>query len=105
MRPRNFVFITMMVLCHGMVRGQVLTNALPPAKNDSEIQNSQVAPPPSYALPDDPSQEALPIAEPEPIPPSGVPVQWKADRQTWVGHIATIYGVEEFHYRDYAFRA
>ncbi len=105
MRPRNFLFITMMVLCHGMVRGQVLTKALPPAQSDPGSQNSQYSPQPSYALPDDPSQEAVPVAEPEAIPPSGVPVQWKADRQTWVGHIATIYGVEEFHYRDYMFRA
>jgi LPS-assembly protein len=56
-------------------------------------------------LPDDPSQEALPIAQPEPTAPSGVPVQWKADRETWVGHTATLYGVEDFQYRDYVLRA
>ena len=33
-------------------------------------------------LPDDPSQEMLPIAQPEPEPASGVPVQFEADRQT-----------------------
>jgi LPS-assembly protein len=87
-----------------MVSGQVLTNALPPTQNDggNDGQGSTAT---SSALPDDPSQEALPIAEPEPIPPSGEPVQWKADRQTWTGHTATLYGVEDFHYRDYVFSA
>jgi LPS-assembly protein len=104
MRPRNFLFITMMVLCHWVVSGQVLTNALPPVHTDPTDQNGQSAPP-SSALPDDPSQEALPLAQPEPAPPTGEPVQWKADRQTWSGHTATLYGVEEFHYRDYVFGA
>jgi LPS-assembly protein len=87
-----------------MLRGQVLTNALPPAQNDPDPQTGQAAPAAS-PLPDDPSQEALPTAQPEPIPPTGVPVQWKADRQTWTGHTATLYGVEEFRYRDYVLRA
>ena len=68
--------------------------------------SSETSPPGrATALPDDPGQEALPIAQPEPIPRGGVPVQWKADRQTWAGHTATLYGVEEFHYRDYVLRA
>ena len=108
MRPRTFVFITMMALCHWMVRGQVLTNALPPAQNAPWPQNSSETSPPGGqgpGLPDDPGQEALPIAQPEPIPRGGVPVRWKADRQTWAGHTAILYGVEEFHYRDYVLRA
>ena len=108
MRPRTFVFITTMVLCHSLLRGQVLTNALPPSQGETrplnaENQNAQSASP--AALPEDPGQEALPIAQPEPISPSGVPVRWKADRETWAGHIATLYGVEDFHYRDYVLRA
>ena len=47
----------------------------------------------------------MPIAEPEPMPATGVPVRWKADRETWSGHTATLYGVEDFHYRDYVLRA
>jgi len=106
MRPRTFVFITMMALCHWMVRGQVLTNALPPPQDPpASIDSSVTSPPAGPRLPDDPGQEALPIAQPEPIPRSGIPVQWKADRQTWAGHTATLYGVEEFHYRDYVLRA
>ena len=80
MRPRTFVFITMLALCHSLVRGQVLTNALPPQQNNSNAQNAESAASPLASLPDDPGQEALPIAQPEPIPPAGVPVQWKADR-------------------------
>jgi LPS-assembly protein len=106
MRPRTFVFITMMALCHWMVRGQVLTNALPPAQiTPPPHGSSEASLPGEHGLPDDPGQEALPLAQPEPIPRSGIPVEWKADRQTWAGHTATLFGVEEFHYRDYVLRA
>jgi LPS-assembly protein len=101
MRPRTFLFITTLVLCHSLVRGQVLTNALPPSQSETPAQNRQNP----ASLPDDPGLEAMPVAQPEPIPPSGVPVTWKADRETWVGHTATLYGVEDFHYRDYVLRA
>ena len=57
------------------------------------------------SLPEDPGEEALPVAQPEPMPRSGVPVQWKADRETWSGRIATLYGVTDFHYRDYVLSA
>ena len=100
MRPRTFVFITMVVLCHSLLGAQVLTNALPPSQSGAEAQDF-----PSPSLPDDPGQEALPIAQPEPLPPTGVPVRWKADRETWAGHTATLYGVEDFRYRDYVLRA
>jgi len=47
----------------------------------------------------------LPVAQVEPEPATGVAVHWKADRQTWIGHTATLYGVEEFQYRDYVLSA
>ncbi len=94
----------MMFLCHGMLRGQVLTNALPPAGTGVTGAVSLNVPG-SPGLPEDPGQEALPVAEPEPIPPAGIPVSFKADRQTWSGKVATLYGVEEIHYRDYVIRA
>lgn len=47
----------------------------------------------------------MPVAQPEPVPAAGVPVSWKADRQTWVNKTATLYGVEEFRYRDYILSA
>jgi LPS-assembly protein len=105
MRPRTFVFITTMVLCHSLLRAQVLTNALPPSQSETRAQNQQSDSPSSASLPDDPGEEALPIAQPEPVPQKGVPVSWKADRETWAGHTATLYGVEDFHYRGYVIRA
>ncbi len=105
MHPRNFVFITLLALCHLQVSGQVLTNALPPATEPGIGAKIAVEDQNSAQLPDDPSQEILPVAQPEPAPPTGIPVRWVADRQTWVGHIATLYGVSEFHYRDYVLSA
>src|SRR5579863_1691607 len=92
MRPRTFVFITMMALCHCAAGAQVLTNALPPVENPTQPASAAGT---SSSLPEDPEQEALPIAQPEPIPRTGIPVSWKADRETWVGHTATLYGVED----------
>jgi LPS-assembly protein len=84
--------------------GQTLTNALPPAQSGTPRQNSQTNARDAN-LPDDPELEAMPIAQPEPAPVTGVPVSWKADRQTWAANTATLYGVDEFHYRDYVIRA
>ncbi|MFP5237541.1 MAG: LPS-assembly protein LptD [Acidobacteriota bacterium] len=56
-------------------------------------------------LPEDPGQEAIPIARPEPMPTSGVPVSWKADRWTWANRTVTLYNVEDFRYRGYVLRA
>src|SRR5665213_3928150 len=97
MRPRTFWFITSIVLCHLLVRAQTLTNALPPAQQSSSSQDFSS----SSALPNDPSQEMLPLAVPEASASTRVPVSFKADRQTWANKVATLYGVEEFHYRDY----
>jgi LPS-assembly protein len=102
----------MVVLCHSLVRAQVLTNGLPPAQKVQGTrdqgalgQRESGAEAATSPLPDDPGEEALPVAQPEPMPRAGVPVQWKADRWTWVGRTATLYGVEDFHYRDYVLRA
>ncbi|MGA9670771.1 MAG: LPS assembly protein LptD [Terracidiphilus sp.] len=83
------MLIAFLALSNLHLRGQTPTDA-------------QSAPQP---LPDDPSQEILPIAQPEPEAATGVPVRWSADRQTWMGDTATLYGVEEFHYRDYVLSA
>ena len=104
MRPRNFVFITMVVLCHGFATAQALTNGLPAAQSDPRAEKLQTRLQPDV-LPDDPGQEVVPVAHPEPSPSSGVPVTYKADRQRWAGNVLTIEGVEDFHYRDYVFRA
>jgi LPS-assembly protein len=102
MRPRNFVFITMLVVCHGFATGQALTNGLPAAQSETQTEKSHTQ---AEALPDDPGQEALPVAQPEAAPSGGVPVSYKADRQHWAGDALTLEGVEDFHYRDYVFRA
>ena len=115
MRPRNLVFITVLALCHPEVRAQALTNALPPAPPQQtaaaadgvqvprQIPNSV----PSSDLPDDPDQQLLPVAKPEPAPDTGVPAEWSADDQSWdqKGTIWTGTGHVEFHYRSYILRA
>src|SRR5271165_2824282 len=105
MRPRLFLCITMLVLYHSVVMGQALTNALPPAQSGTANQNATQPGSNAAQVPNDPGQEAMPIAEPEPAPVSGVTVSWKADRQTWAAHVATLYGVDEFLNRDYVIRA
>jgi LPS-assembly protein len=98
MRPRTFVFITMMALCHLLVKGQALTNALPPSQQQTSIQSGS-------ALPDDPGQEAIPLAEPEPQPTAGVPVRWDAEKQTRVGDTLTLTGSVVMHYKNYVVQA
>jgi LPS-assembly protein len=98
MHPRNLVFITLLVLCHPQLRGQILTNALPPA-------NQQAPTPADTQLPDDPGQEILPVAQPEPVAADNIPVLLKAQRQTREGDAVTLSGQVEIHYRDYILRA
>jgi LPS-assembly protein len=109
MHPRNLVFITLLSLCHLQLAGQTLTNALPPdlkstGNADGPAADSTVAPL-APALPDDPSQEVLPLAQPEPAPVAGVPIQWEAQRQTWAGDLRILSGDVVVHYRDYILRA
>ncbi|MGA9585048.1 MAG: LPS assembly protein LptD, partial [Terracidiphilus sp.] len=104
MHPRNFLFITVMTVCHLQLAAQLLTNALPPAQSQPTAADGgqQSA---AHNLPDDPGQEAIPIAKPEPVPATGVPVQLQADRQTWVNNTWTGTGGVVVHYRDYIIRA
>ncbi len=98
----------MVVLCHGFATAQALTNGLPAAQSGTPAASPQAQTRPEAlpeALPDDPGQEALPVAQPEAAPAGGVPVMYKADRQHWAGNVLTLEGVEDFHYRDYVFRA
>ena len=104
MHPRNFVFITVMTLCHLQLGGQVLTNALPPARNaEGDMNAGQDAS--ASQLPDDPGRDAIPVAKPEPMPASGVPLRWDAGVQMWVGDTATLTGGVVIYYRDYIIRA
>ena len=91
MHPRTFVFITLITLFHLQLAGQMLTNALPPSQKAFGAQGTTQATPDSQ-LPDDPGQETIPIARPEPLPPSGVPLRWDAGEQTGKGDTATLSG-------------
>jgi LPS-assembly protein len=102
MRACNLVFITLLALCHLPLQGQALTEGLPPASQKSSPQKPGDE---TQPLPDDPGLEALPVARPEPEPPTGRPVDWRADRQTYANDVWTLYGVDEFHYRDYTLSA
>ena len=115
MRPRNLVCITLLAACHlllGAQASQVLINTAPAAQSPAATatpappsQNS-AAPPPSN-LPDDPGQELLPQAVPEPAPQTGTPVQIEAANQNWdeQSQTWTLSGQVVVHYRDYVIRA
>jgi LPS-assembly protein len=57
------------------------------------------------ALPDDPDQEILPVAQPQPEPATGTPVEYQALNQEWLGDTVTLTGDVVFHYRDYVLHA
>jgi LPS-assembly protein len=96
----------MLALCHLQMRGQALTNAAPPAAPEA-VQTAEpgLDSPASSALPDDPSQQILPVAQPEAVPETGYPVELSADHQSWAGNVWTGAGRVEVHYRDYVLRA
>ena len=107
MRPRYLVFITLLALCHLQLRGQALTNASSPAPQNATAPSADNPGPgdSGASLPDDPGQELLPVAQPEPAPATGVPVEFEAQRQTCVGDLLTLTGDVVIHYRDYVLRA
>lgn len=104
MLPRTFVFITLLTLCHLQLAGQILTNALPPAQRPSSGEKATQGALDSQ-LPDDPGQEAIPVAKPEPMPAGGVPFRGEADEQKWVGETYTLSGGVVVYYRDYIIHA
>lgn len=108
MRPRYLVIITLLALCHLHLRGQTLTNGLPPALSTSAQNKDAAATDFEQSLsplPDDPDQEILPVAQPVPAPATGTPVEWQAQRQQWLGDTVTLTGNVVFHYRNYILRA
>jgi LPS-assembly protein len=113
MRSRYFWCITLFLLCHAQMQSQLLTNALPApvtplpsAAESSQQTSSQPAPvPESSGLPDDPSQQVLPLARPEPPPPAGVPLHWEALQQTHVGDVSTLTGEVVLYYKNYVIHA
>jgi LPS-assembly protein len=91
-----------------------LTNAAPAAAQEASQASTPTTDDPSQSssadglapsLPDDPGQEILPVAEPEPAPASGVPVEWEAQSQSRQGDTWTLTGAVVVHYRGYILRA
>ena len=113
MRSRYFWCITLFLLCHAQMQSQLLTNALPAsitssaAASDSASQGADPAASPQNPaqLPDDPSQQMLPVARPEAPPQTGVPVRWEAREQTHAGDISTLKGEVVLYYKNYILRA
>ncbi len=107
MRPRYLVCITLLAACHlqlGAQAPQVLTNVAPASQRGTSAAETPGAPS-AAELPDDPGQELMPQAVPEPAPETGTPVEWEAQHQNWAGDTLTLTGDVVVHYRDYVIRA
>jgi LPS-assembly protein len=105
MRPRYYLFITLLSVCHVPVNAQTLTSSIPAAQSETRIALTGEEGNGASQLPDDPGQELVPKATPEPAPPAGTPVKWQAGRQVLAGDIATLTGNVIVSYRDYVIRA
>jgi len=105
MRPRYILFITLLAACHARASSQALTSAVPAAEGETESQPAATSTTNADALPDDPGQELLPVATPEPAPASGTPVEFDAKHQDWKDDTLTLSGDVVGHYRDYTIRA
>ncbi len=110
MRPRKLVCITLLAACHlqlGAQAPQVLTNPVPAPQRETNSVESPVLPS-ANDLPDDPGQELVPQAVPEPAPATGPPVDWEAKHEEWAGDTVTLTRGEKpvvIHYRDYVIQA
>ncbi|MHB1022553.1 MAG: LPS-assembly protein LptD [Acidobacteriaceae bacterium] len=84
--------IMLLLLCHPKLWAQTLTKQLPAAATTAGFAQ----------LPDAPT---VPIAEPVPAPPTGVPVTILADEQTKQGNVYTLNGSVAITYKDYVIHA
>ncbi len=80
------------------MHAQLLTNRLP-------VTTPGATAAPSADSPDDPSQQLLPLAKPEPLPQTGTPVRWEAPLQTQSGDIWTLTGGVVLYYKNYVVHA
>jgi LPS-assembly protein len=96
------------------MEAQLLTNALPASDThepaSAETQQQQANPSTAQKIPDDPSLQllpvqTLPIAKPEPLAQTGVPVRWEALEQTRLGDTSTLTGQVVFYYKNYVIHA
>jgi LPS-assembly protein len=98
MRARIFLCITLLFLCHPQLWPQAVTKQFP-LQGDTPASSSG-------ALPDDPSTvSSIPTAHVVPAPPSGVPVELRADTQREQNNVFTLTGDVFIHYRDYTIQA
>lgn len=108
MHPRFLACITF-VVCHWQLGAQapqvVLTNELSSAQQAESGTREDPGTLALDALPDDPGQELIPVALPEPMPATGTPVEWEAKRQVWTGDTLTLTGDAVGHYQGYVIRA
>lgn len=87
-----------------------MTNTLPSGASvnfsvETESSSSQTDQQTIDQLPNDPGQEMLPVAQPEPQAEDGIPVRLSSDRQTRIGDEATLDGNVVVNYRGYVLRA
>ena len=91
------------------MQSQVLTNALPPQipaeSSPQQAAPSPVSEPAQTEIPDDPSQQILPIAQPEPLPKTGIPVRWEALHQARIGEEWKLDGEVVLFYKNYVVHA
>ena len=101
------------------MHAQLLTNRLPDAGTSvsagssangagasAAVSQPDASPLPGISrLPDDPSQQLLPVAQPEPEPATGTPVHWESLRQTHVGDLSILEGEVVLYYRNYVVHA
>ena len=99
----------LLLLCHPQMHAQLLTNALPTPVTTVQQQPNSVSlpenPASSDAIPDAPDQQLLPVAHPEPLPPTGIPIRWEALQQTRVGDAWTLTGEVVVFYKNYVIHA
>jgi len=109
MCSRYFWCITLLLLCHVQMKAQLLTNPLPsadaPQTAQAESPQQQANPSAAPKIPDDPGLQILPVARPEPLAQTGVPVRWEALEQTRLGDLSTLTGQVVFYYKNYVIHA
>jgi LPS-assembly protein len=98
------------------MHAQLLTNALPAPGTANVVESgspqsqstataSASASGDSSQIPDDPSQQILPIAKTEPLPQTGTPIHWEALHQAHAGDTWTLDGEVVIFYKNYVIRA
>jgi len=86
-----------------------LTNAVPPQGSTEAVASSPRGAQPAAQLdqlPDDPGQEMIPVAQPQPAPPAGEPIHWTTTGdQTREGDVWTLNDNVAIYYQNYTLHA